>query len=231
VFFADLQRDEPTFEQVHRFYDRPDSLPEHWLAGECDVHAVLARTADTVLTVRVAACYPRGLELALRAYTAPPSEAEQLQRPHRWAGDDLRLGLLWRDGRRAENDVDRYGHHEDTASEPAAFTLTTSGGSGGGLSYDFRYWLHPLPPPETVQLLVRWDVRGIPETSVELDLTPAVAAAADAVELWHLPTFEEDPPSGGWFAYSPGGPYVTGSAPAPDDDASRDALDGQDEDG
>ena len=239
MFFAERPRRDDADLGIERYYDHPDSLPSHWLPGTCDVQSLVARTEGTVITARVMGCYPRGLEFELRAYTAPPDpEAahERASRRGRWEGDDLRMGLLWPDGLRAETGPRhgdwRIGAHPVEEAGRTRYVLEMSGGQGGGLTYDFRYWLRPLPPAGPVQLFVRWDDRGVPETSIDLDLTSAVAAAADAVELWHLPTFEEDPPTGGWFAYSPGGPYVTGSAPTPDDgDPSGNALDGQDEDG
>jgi len=240
VFFADLPRREEEL-PFERHYDHPDSLPSHWLPGSCDVRSLVARTEGTVITVRVVGCYPRGLELELRAYTAPPDPDGMRDRATRhqgWEGDDLRVGIRWADGRRTETGRRRgdWRMGPDPVGEagPTGFVLDMSGGSGGGLTYDFRYWLRPLPPPEPVELFVRWDSRGVPETSVTLDLSPAVAAADDAEELWHLPTFEEDPPEGGWFAYAPLGASVTayGSTPTiTPDDASGDALDGQDEDG
>jgi len=239
VFFAEAPEDPPSFDQVQRFYDSPEALPEHWLPGSCDVRAVLARTHDAVVTFRVAGCFPRGLELEVRAFTAPPAQTDAPveNHPHRWAGDDLRIGLLCSDGRRAEKRPDHVAYGRPGAPDPAPdeLTLTMCGGSGGGLTYDFRFWLHPLPPPGPAQLYLRWDARGIPETSIEVDLSPAVAAAADAQELWHLPTFEEDPPEGGWFAYAPYGGGITAAtfaATARDDGGvgSGDALDAGDED-
>jgi hypothetical protein len=246
VFFADLPRPDDDFPPPEVHYDHPGNLPAHWLPGTCDVHAVIARTHDTAITLRVGGCYPRGLELEVRAHTAPPdpqTSRERAWRHQAWEGHDLRIGLRRPDGSRVEAGAGRrdwgISFPSDAEDERTTFSLDMNGGSGGGLSYDFSFWLHPLPPAGPVEVFVRWDSRDVPETSVTLDLTPAVVAAADAEELWHLPTFEERPPEGGWFAYAPLGTgssaygstlTFTSHGDAPDD-GSGDALDGQDQDG
>ena len=81
--------------------------------------------------------------------------------------------------------------------------------------------------PASTQVYLRWDARDIPETVTTIDLTPVVAAADRAEELWPLP----EPPEGeeyGWFSYSPMPPHII---TATDAQVSRDGTDAGDEDG
>ena len=59
-------------------------------------------------------------------------------------------------------------------------SLVTRGGHGGGLSYEFGYWLWPLPPAGPLRFACTWPDE---ETIAELD-APIRDAAARAVELW-----------------------------------------------
>lgn len=88
----------------------------------------------------------------------------------------LRLGVELADGSRAFAE----GGPDESGDGP---TLVTRGGHGGGLSYEFGYWLWPLPPAGPLRFACTWPDEGIEETIGELD-APIRDAAARAVELW-----------------------------------------------
>ncbi len=231
AFFADLPgAPEPEPGPGPLYRDTPGSQPEHWLPAAVSAGAVVGRSDHTVVRLDVRDAYPRGLALELRAWLSPDGGGiEELhlayQRPYAqlpFVGD-LRLGLQWPDGTNTEA---KQFHRPEHGAGPA---LTTQGGGGGGLTWRWHLWLHPLPDVGPVTVYCRWDGRGIAETATTLDLTAAVQAAAGAEELWHLPTFEESPPEGGWFSYSPMGSFSTLTALSPE--ASGDASDPGDEDG
>ena len=233
-FFDELPAPPPEPESLGPVYrDMPWTQPEHWTPGPVAVGAVVGRSEDTVVRLDARDAYPRGLALDLRAWLSPDGrDVEVLHHgyhhhdPRRPFAGDLRLGLLWPDGRRVEAGQVPGAHGAEPGSGPA---LLANGGGGGGLTWRWHLWLHPLPAAGPVTVFCVWADRGIAETATDLDLAPAVAAAAYAEELWHLPTFEEAPPEGGWFAYSPLGSFSTLSAALPD--ASGDAADAGDEDG
>jgi hypothetical protein len=230
-FFAELPDPSPEPDAVGPLYrDVPWSQPEHWNPAPAAVGAVVGRSEDTVVRLDVRDAYPRGLACELRVWLSPDGDVESLH--HRYHShdprlafvDDLRIGLLWPDGTRLEAG-------QQYAAEPGgAPFLLANGGGGGGLTWRWHLWLHPLPAAGPVTVYCVWPGRAIAETATELDLTPAVEAAADAEELWHLPTMEEAPPEGGWFAYSPMGSFSSVSAAAPDVEGSGDAADAGDED-
>ena len=216
-FFAPIPDppDEPSHDQVVA-YDFPWQRPEHWLPALGDTGIVLARTETTAVFLSVEAVYPRGLALDLQARIHPDHLAEEgLPWSHDPIGtrrSALRLGLEWPDGSRA---VAEEGWAPDaTTSAP---NLAMAGGGGGGLSWSYRMWLTPLPPAGPVTVHVLWEARGIPETSVEWDLSAIVGRAGDAVELWPLPP---PPAEHGWMAYGPmrGASYAAGET---DDEGER----------
>jgi len=232
-FFAELPEPPPLPPEARPVYrDVPSAQPEHWSPAPVAVGAVVGRSTHTVVRLDVRDAYPRGLALDLRAWLSPDGpDLEDLHfrhhDPRRAFVGDLRIGLLWPDGTRVE-----AGTFHGFGSEPAPAqpVLVANGGGGGGLSWRWHLWLHPLPAPGPVTVFCTWPERDVPETATELDLAPAVAAAAGAEELWHLPTFEEAPPEGGWFSYSPMGSISTFTAAKPDD-GSGDAADAGDEGG
>ena len=189
---AEQIRDRPTC------HDYPGHLPEHWLPGLGGEGVVLARSATTAVFLRVDAVFPRGLALSLDARLHPDDlvEGEFFGFHHDYvpAGRRLRVGLEWPDGSRVVAEA-RRGPEADSAPR-----LSMTGGGGGGLTFSWNLWLHPLPPAGPVTVHVLWESRGIEETSVVWDLAPIVARAGDAVELWPLPP---PPEEYGWTAYSP----------------------------
>jgi hypothetical protein len=210
------------------YRDDPHSQPEHWSPAPVGIGVLAARTEDTAVRFDVRDAYPRGLAVDIRVLVSP--DGPDVEDAHRWRHDDprlpfigdLRLGLLWPDGTRAEASGFGPPAHDGWP------VLAVRGGGGGGLGWLWHAWLHPLPPAGPVSVHCVWPGRGILETATALDLTPAVEAAALAEELWHLPTFEQAPPEGGWFAYAPLGGSSTVTASAAD--GSGDAADPGDED-
>jgi hypothetical protein len=105
--------------------------------------------------------------------------------PH--LGAHFLLGIEFSDGQRVTNlrsDADDVVFHE-------------RGGGGGDTSMDQSWWLSPLPPDGPLQIVVRCDPLGLPETVTSLDGTAVRAAAADVVELWPWeppPAFRTPPP-------------------------------------
>jgi hypothetical protein len=49
-----------------------------------------------------------------------------------------------------------------------------------------EYWLWPLPPPGPLIVGCRWPDRGIPETLVQIDPEPLLAAAEKSRSVWEV---------------------------------------------
>ena len=230
-FFAELTPPEPEDLHPQAYFDQPWSRPEHWLPGAANVGAVVGRTDDTAVQLTFHDAYPRGTTFEVRALLRPGSAELDPRIHHTPFVGDLRIGLLWPDGRRVESANDWHpGRHRDDSAAADEFHLAMYGGGGGGLSWAWDAWIWPLPPAGPVTVYCRWDGRGIAETATVLDLTSVVRAAADAEELWPLPPVPDDGELG-WTSYSPlGGATLTAVAPSHDPTASGDGLDPGDED-
>ena len=237
-FFAELPQSETEDEPVPRpqYFDHPWAAPQHWLPGTPGVSAVVARNEHTLVRLTFTAAYPRGAVLELDALLNPEGpDTEPLHiHHHRHGGQfagDLRLGLLWPDGRRVESTSGWHpGHDGSEAPGTDDFHIAMHGGGGGGISWSWQVWLWPLPPAGPVEVFCRWDDRGIPETATSVDLTAVVVAAADAEELWPLPELPVDEETG-WFAYSPPPGAMFTAVRTDEPAASGDGLDAGDEDG
>jgi len=215
AFFAEIPEPDPEPEQSQRqvYFDHPGQAPQHWLPGLAGVRAVVGRTKHTAVWITFAETYPRGVVITLDALLDPAGpDVESLHRHYLCPGPssaEMRLGLLWPDGRRAESATEWGGGSPpgtrlpDAGPRDGALTLQMQGSQGGGITWHWSAWLWPLPPPGPVEVYLRWDARDIAETVTTIDLTSVVAAADRAEELWPL----SEPPEGeeyGWFAYPPG---------------------------
>lgn len=197
---------------------RVDERPDNEVGVPVPLALVLGRTPDlaVVLTSVIAHSTGFGFDVAVRLRRAPAGEHDLFQQVagHVRSPDSLLLGVEYADGRRGSVvDGDRSwppdpAGHEGHGGEEAV-TLVSSGGSGGGRTYDQTWWVHPLPPPGPVLLVLRWDAQGLAETAVEVDGSLIAAAGARAEELWpwepeRLPADEEADaparPQEGWFA-------------------------------
>lgn len=168
------------------FYAAPWQEPENALPGLGADAVTLLRTDTHAGQLALGGAYPQGLALVVRARLHPDHLGDRWWEPA-YGGpfDDLRFGIAWPDGNRAEAGAD---WQPPTAREnDEAFRLMPAGGGGGGLGHEWRFWLWPLPPAGPVTVHLTWEQRGIPETAVDVDLTPFVSAADTATDLWPLP--------------------------------------------
>ena len=69
-------------------------------------------------------------------------------------------------------------------SDPGRLVLQQEGGGGNALSHPQDFWVHPLPPPGPVTLVVSWPEHGLTEARAELDGAAIGEAAQRAVTLW-----------------------------------------------
>ena len=96
----------------------------------------------------------------------------------------LRVGLTLPDGEQVGTGS---GSVADWGRRPDVPVVVLSGAGGGGSvtrwSEQYSVWLWPLPPEGRATLHYVYGDAGIPEGSVEIDLSPLVRAAADVVPL------------------------------------------------
>lgn len=198
-FFSPRPEPESQSAGEQSFYAYPWQEPENALPGFSGVGITLVRTDTTALQLALEGSYPQGLALTVLGRLHPDHITDlSWGPPHRGPLGDLRIGIQWPDGRQCEAD-EQWGP-PFTDDRPDSYRLTSQGGGGGGLTYIWKLWLWPLPPPGPVTIHVLWEQRGIPETATDVDVTPFVTSAADATILWPLPAPPED---SDWLLHAP----------------------------
>jgi hypothetical protein len=145
---------------------------------------VLARTPEVAVAVRGVTAFSDGLVLAVAVLFADEQKSEDLS----YSMNDFsrspgrfRFGCVYADGRAATSGTRDAPLVEQPGGAPALVLLRSS---SAGLLWNGEYWLHPLPPQGPLVLGCRWPDRGIPETLVEIDPAPLLAAAATSTPVW-----------------------------------------------
>jgi hypothetical protein len=170
--------------EQHRIHRHPQSGPPADEVGMLALSSFhLARTAEVVVAVRGITAYSDGLHLAVVVIFADQARSEDLayslQEYSRSPGR-FRFGLAFSDGRSATS-----GQRDAPDVEEAGVAqLKLLGSAQQGLMWNGEYWLWPLPAPGPLVVGCRWPDRGIPETLVQIDPAPLLAAAALSRSVW-----------------------------------------------
>jgi hypothetical protein len=177
--------------------------PEAVIPGSVPGEVVLIRTEQVAVAAGSVRAYPNGFEFTVHVRwrredeTAWPGHSDVFERPRRGVGEDgsqLRLGVLYADGRRAATTGGHWRPPDD--DDDGRLFLQQGGGGGSSLGCDWDFWVHPLPPGGPVTLVASWLEHGAAESRAELDGAAIGAAAGRAVTLWpEEPEFE---PGGSW---------------------------------
>lgn len=163
------------------------------IPGSAPLELVIAHTGSAAVAVSGAAVYPTGLTFSLvvrvRSLSAQVRPLDELlmgvrRRGPSQAQDLLRFGVAFSDGRVATNVYGSRGPAGPDFDQAPSISLAPTGGSGGDLSYEARWWLWPLPSPGALTFVCEWPLMGIPESTREIDAAPILEAAARAIELW-----------------------------------------------
>ena len=166
--------------------------PHNVLPGIAPVRLIVARTHETVVAVVGIQVYPAGFSFTLSLRLRNLSVREEQRLPYLFdstdpeddplAGDFLRFGVQFADGRKATTLEHPPSNPEGQA--PDRPVLREHGGGGGGAAWDMEYWLWPLPPAGPFAFVCEWPGRGIAESRAEIDAQLILEAAESAVILW-----------------------------------------------
>jgi hypothetical protein len=175
--------------EKHRLHRAPQSGPPQDEVGVLALSSfLLARTSEVVVAVRGITSYSDGLHLAVVALFADEMRSEDLaysMNDFSRSPGRFRFGCVYADGRAATSGTRDAPMVEDHRGIPSLVLLRSD---SVGLLWTGEYWLHPLPPAGPLVLGCRWPDRGIPETLVEIDPAPLLAAAATSAPVWGAPT-------------------------------------------
>lgn len=178
--------------------------PDNVLPGAFLLDLLVVRTDELALFVHSGRAYAHGFEFALALQTKEPGEQRdaRMMRWHPGAkfDDVLRFGVAYADGRKATV-FDPHPWWQDPDGNAAPdIVLMQRGGSGGGRSWDFRFWAWPLPPDGPLEFVVEWPSEGVALTRAQVDSAIVREAATRAVTLW--PDSEPRGRSGAWTRYA-----------------------------
>jgi len=189
------------------------NAPENEVPAVHPVSAVLARTDTSALSLTGLRVFSTGitftLELRCRPEALPGGETDlhSLLWGGRRGAPQLLVGLELADGRRVSN----LPGHDPFGGDADAIVFHQGSGSGSQLSLEQEWWLSPLPPAGPLRIVVRCDLLGLPEATLELDGAAIQAAAEGVVVLWpwvspsaleHSEPVAPDLPADSWFANS-----------------------------
>lgn len=177
----------PERARAERAPRRPWERPDVMVPGSIAADLVLIRTDEVAVSLGSFRAYPNGFEFTAHIRWRDPDQTGDRDAgepfswyPHAPREENLRLGVLFADGRRVA-----------TTSRPAWFgkdpgdlVLTQSGGGGDDRGWDQEFWLSPLPPDGAVTFIASWLKHGVTDTGAELDAAAIREAAGRAVALW-----------------------------------------------
>ena len=174
----------------HRRHRSPQSGPPQDEVGVLALSSfLLARTEEVVVAVRGITAYSDGLHLSVVVLFADEQRSEDLayaMNDYSRSPGRFRFGCVYADGRSATSGTRDAPSVEARSGDLSVLMLLRS--TSTGLLWSGEYWLHPLPPPGPLVLGCRWPDRGLPETLVEIDPAPLLAAAASSLPVWGDPS-------------------------------------------
>lgn len=180
----------PEPEREHR---QPDWLgpAENVLPAPFELAVTLARGNEVAIAVHAGLAYPNGFTFRLQLLLRKASEEAHGNPFHHWhtaarrgeiAPEAFRFGVQLADGSKATVfDGPRFFARGDRPEGPV---LIQRGGGGGMRSWDFGFWVWPLPPAGPLAFVCEWPHEGIELTRHEIDTAPIRDAAARAETLW-----------------------------------------------
>jgi hypothetical protein len=187
----------PPEPEIHR---QPEwsGPPENVLPSPFELEVVLARTDGLAILAHSGLSYPNGFSFRVALQRREAQEGLDGNPFHHWhrpqrggiPEEALRLGVQFADGAKATVfDGARWFGQADGPQGPV---LLQRGGGGGNKSWDFAFWVWPLPPEGPLALVCEWPSEHVELTRAEIDAAPIREAAARAETLWT----DDDGPSG-----------------------------------
>lgn len=179
---------------------------ENVLPAAFDLALTLIRTDGLAVAAHAGLAYPNGFTFRLQLLLRKVPDAPHGDPFHHWHAaartgaipeEAFRFGLQLADGSKATV----FGGHRFFArtDRPDGPVLIQRGGGGGMHSWDFAFWVWPLPPEGPLAFVSEWPSEGVELTRREIDTAPIRDAAARAETLW---------PNGGDGHTGSGGAFI-----------------------
>lgn len=171
------------------------SAPDDVLPGVVPMELVIGRSEQAAVMLTGMRAFPTGVAMTLHVRTRVrlgrrlDLNAEVFDGPYRhdqdeaWGRDRFKWGFVFSDGRRVTS-VDPWPASFDPDHVPDRPVLAGGGGGGGDHSVRRDYWLWPLPPLGTLEVVCQWPMLGIGTTTNIIDADQIQTAAARAKPVW-----------------------------------------------
>lgn len=169
--------------------------PDDVLPGVVPVELVIGRSEQAAVMLTGMRAFPTGVAMTLQVQTRVrlgrrfDLNDEVFDGPYRhdqdeaWERGRFKWGFEFSDGRRVTS-VDPWPASFDPQDVPDRPVLAGGGGGGGDRSVRRDYWLWPLPPPGTLEVVCQWPMLDIGPTTHMIDADQIHAAATRAQSVW-----------------------------------------------
>jgi hypothetical protein len=188
-FFEPLPPEPPRVEHTWRppLWDRPS---EGTLPAVVPVHQTVVRTDELVVEIELVRVYPNGFTVGLMALGDPRSDERITTKlmgfGHGRGGEAgfPRLGVRFADGRTAGRESHGRSVTRDDRGMPTEPLVRMTSGGGGSSGMRTEFWIHPLPPPGPVEVIVGLPTLDDLEQSVIVDGDMIIDASRRAQVIW-----------------------------------------------
>ena len=172
--------------------------PESEIGVAVPVRSVFPSPPGIAIALTDCVAFSNGFEfgIAVRARHELKGEEIGFGPPHLRGGfgteRQLKIGVQFADGRRATGgnpgaafmdylEAARAGREPVVNGGPI---LSHRSGGGGGKTWDFRYWVWPLPPEGRLTFTCEWPERNLAETTYEVNGAEILLAGLSSTKLW-----------------------------------------------
>ena len=172
--------------------------PEDEVGIAVSVRTVLISQPRLFIAVTDCAAYSNGFSLSLAMRSRDEIPMRQLgfpgpnSEPDRAAG--IQIGVRFSDGRAVSEDrhqpdsavasYDRDWSEGKDPQPPVGPVIGQSGGGGGGRTWNYTYFIWPLPPDGPVMITCKWPARGLQAAGKEINGTAIRAAGLKSHSVW-----------------------------------------------
>jgi hypothetical protein len=136
------------------------------------------RTERLAITLDRFRGFPGGFKAELIAIARPGHTLDERgMHPDRTMGPGrLRIGLQFSDGRR--------GYSTRDIAPQGAFAIRYRGGGGSPFQFRTRLWIHAVPSPGPMDLVVAWADEDLPETRLSIPTEGIIDAVSRVAPVW-----------------------------------------------
>ncbi len=172
---------EPTSSRDAEMVDRWDPVNGDFpgfLGVPVSIELEPIRTDRLAITMDQFRAFPEGFNADLLAIARPGHTVDErgMNADRSMGPGRLRIGLEFSDGRR--------GYLTRDMVHRGAFAIRSRGGGGSPFQIRQRLWVHAVPAPGRMDLIVAWADEGVPETRLGVPADQIIDAIGRVGPIW-----------------------------------------------